>query len=64
MTYLRRKTALQSARIYRDKCAELEQRCRDLESEKEAVRYFWRSQVLEGKTRAVKILMQSLSKNH
>jgi len=34
--------ALFYARFYRDRCTELEQHCRQLENEKEGVRYFWR----------------------
>ena len=35
--------ALLSARIYRDKCTELQRRCGQLEYEKEGVRFFWRN---------------------
>lgn len=38
--------AIEQAAIYRDKCTELREKCRELE----AVRYFWRNRVLEGQT--------------
>ena len=49
--------ALFHARFYRDRCTELEQRCRELKNEKEGVRYFWRNKVLESQSRGGKILM-------
>ena len=36
------------------------QQCRELESEKEAVRYFWRNEVIEGQTRRAVMLRKSL----
>ena len=51
--------ALFYARFYRDLCADLQQRCRQLENEKEKVRYFWRNKVLEGQTRSGKILLMA-----
>ena len=51
--------ALFYARLYRDRCADLQQRCRQLENEKEKVRYFWRNKVLEGQTRSGKILLMA-----
>ena len=54
------KKAIQQAVSYSDKCTKLEQRCRDLETEKEAVRYFWRNKVFEGKSRAARMLKESL----
>ena len=56
----RENTALQSARLYRDRCTELKQHIRKLETEKEAVRYFWRNKVLEGQSRAGKIVKLSI----
>lgn len=56
--------ALQSVRLYRDRCTELQNRCRELETEKEAVRFFWRNKVLESQTRAGSLLMHSLSKKN
>ncbi len=47
--------ALQAVRLYRDKCTELRNHCRDVETEKEAVRFFWRNQVIESRTRASSI---------
>ena len=43
--------ALFYAIFYRDRCADLQQRCRQLENEKEKVRYFWRNKIL-GQTRS------------
>lgn len=52
--------AVQQATIYRDKCTELKQKCRHLQTEKEAVRFFWRNRVLEGQSRAAKIFRKSV----
>lgn len=49
--------------IYRDKCTELEEKCRQLEREKEAVRYFWRNKVLEGQSRSALMLKKSTLSN-
>lgn len=51
LLYNERKANEQAA-LYRDKCTELREKCRALETEKEAVRYFWRNKVLEGQTRS------------
>lgn len=48
--------ALFQARFFRNRCAELEKRIRQLEDEKEGVRYFWRNQVLECQSRSGKLL--------
>ena len=48
--------ALFQARFFRNRCAELEKRIRQLEDEKEGVRYFWRNQILECESRSGKIL--------
>ena len=54
------KRAVEQARIYRDKCTQLQTKCRRLEDEKESIRYFWRNKILEGETRAAKMLRMSL----
>ena len=51
--------ALFHARFYRDRCTYLEQRCRQLENDKEGIRYFWRNQVLESQSRGGKMLMMA-----
>ena len=51
--------AILHARSYRDRCTELEQRCRQLQNEKEGVRYFWRNKVLESQSRGGKMLMMA-----
>ena len=51
--------ALCYARFYRDRCSDLEQRCRQLENEKEGVRHFWRNKVLESQTRSGKMLLMA-----
>lgn len=56
----RENRALLGERLCRDQCSNLKKRIRELEDEKEAVRYFWRNQVLEGQSRGGKILKQSL----
>ena len=48
--------AVEHAILLRNKCTELEQKCRDMETEKEAVRFFWRDKLLEGQSRAARIL--------
>ena len=53
--------ALFNARFYRDRCETLEQTVRQLQTEKEAVRYFWRNKVLEGNSRAGRILKAAVS---
>ena len=45
--------AIEQARLYRN---ELNQQCKELESEKEAVRYFW----IEGHSRSATMLRKSL----
>lgn len=50
------KKAVEQARIYRDKCTQLQAKYRRLEQEKEALRYCWRNTLLEGETRAAKML--------
>ena len=58
----RENRALLNARICRDQCCNLKKRIRQLEEEKECVRYFWRNKVLEGQSRAGKMLKLSLGK--
>lgn len=55
--------AIQVAAVYRDKYTKLEQRNRDLETEKEALRHFWRNELIEGHTRAARMLKLSLADN-
>ena len=57
----RENTALQSARIYRDRCTDLKKRIRELEEEKEGVRHFWRNKVLEGNSRGGKMVMMAIN---
>ena len=57
----RENTALQSARIYRDRCTDLKKRIRKLEEEKEEIRFFWRNKVLEGNSRGGKWLCWQLT---
>lgn len=59
LVYNERK-ALEQAVIFRDKCTELEQKCRKLETEKEAVRYFWRNTLVEGQSRAARMVKECL----
>lgn len=59
----RENTALQSARIYRDECTRLKQRCRELETEKEGIRYFWRNKVFEGQSRGGYLLRLACQKS-
>ena len=59
----RENAALRAARLYRDQCTELKQRVRELETEKEGVRYFWRNQVLEGQQRGGKMIKLSIAKS-
>lgn len=49
------------ARFFRDRCEQLNQKIRQLETEKEGVRYFWRNKVLEGNTRAGEILKRAIN---
>ena len=51
--------AMFHARFYRDRCTELEQRCRQLENQKEGVRYFWRNKVFKSQSRGGKMLMMA-----
>ena len=39
-----------NASLLRDECTELKRRCRELEEEKEGIRYFWRNKVMEGQS--------------
>ena len=55
------KKAMQTATHFCDKCTMLEQKCRHLETDKKAVRYFWRNKLIEGQARAAKMLRSSLS---
>ena len=59
LVYNERK-ALEQAILFRDKCTELEQKCRHLETEKEAVRYFWRNKLVEGQSRAARMVKECL----
>jgi hypothetical protein len=59
LVYKERK-ALQQAVLFRDKCTELEQKCRELQTEKEAVRYFWRNKLVEGQSRAAQMVKECL----
>ena len=53
----RENTALQSARIYRNRFTDLKKRIRELEEEREGFRYFWRNKVLEGNSRGKMVMM-------
>lgn len=53
--------ALFQARFYRDRCECLEQKIRQLQTEKEGIRYFWRNQVFEGGSRSGRILKLAVS---
>ena len=53
--------ALFQARFFRDRCESLEQKIRQLQTEKEGVRYFWRNRVLEGHSRAGQILKLAIN---
>ena len=48
------------ARFFRDRCEQLNQKIRQLETEK-GVRYFWHNKVLEGNTRAGEILKRVIT---
>ena len=50
------------ATFFRDRCEELQQRIRQLETEKEGVRYFWRNKILEGQCRSGKILKLAIGR--
>jgi hypothetical protein len=52
--------ALFYARFYRDRCSDLEHRCRQLENEKEGVRHFWRNKVVESQSRSGKMLLMAI----
>lgn len=58
----REKGALFKARFFRNKCTELHQRCRALQTEKEEVRFFWRNKLLEGQSRAGRMVNLSINK--
>ena len=53
--------ALEQAMIYRDKCTTLKEKCRQLETEKEGVRFFWRNKLMEGQTHAAKMLKAAIT---
>ena len=57
----RQKDAEFHAKFFRDRCEQLNQKIRQLETEKEGVRYFWRNKVLEGNTRAGEILKLAIT---
>ena len=48
----RENKAISNAHLYRDECTQLKHRCRELEEEKEGIRYFWRNKVMEGQSRS------------
>ena len=52
----REEKAINTARIYRDQCNELKIRCRELEEEKEGIRYFWRNKIMEEQSRSGKMI--------
>ena len=52
--------ALQQAVLFGDKCTELEEKCRVLETKKEAVRYFWRNKLVEGQSHAARMVKECL----
>ena len=56
--------AIVDARLLRGKCEQLVRDCQKLEVEKDTVRYFWRTKVLEGQSRGGQMLMQSLTKRY
>ena len=53
--------ALLAARVYRDKCTHLQQQCRQLKTEKEAIRYFWRNKLLEGHSRGGRLVSMAIN---
>lgn len=55
--------ALSQARFYRDWCVELQKRIRELENEKEGIRFFWRNQIVEGQSRAGRMLKLAANRN-
>lgn len=57
----RENKATRNARLYRDKCTQLKHRCRELEEEKEGVRYFWRNQIMEGQSRSGMLVKLAVS---
>ena len=56
--------ALSQARFYRNWCANLQQRIRELENEKEGIRFFWRNQIVEGQSRAGRMLKLAANRNN
>lgn len=56
--------AMFHAHFHRDRCIELKQRCRQLENEKEGVRYFWRNKIkfFESQSRGGKMLTMAKTK--
>ena len=57
----KQKNVMFQAKFFRDRCEQLEQKIRQLKTEKEGVRYFWRNKVLEGECRAGKMLRLAVS---
>ena len=55
--------ALSQARFYRNCCAHLQMRIRELENEKEGIRFFWRNQIV-GQSRAGRILKLAVNSNN
>ena len=53
--------ALFHARFFRDRCESLKQKIRQLQTEKEGVRYFWRNRVLEGYSRGGQLLKLAIN---
>ena len=53
--------ALFQARFFRDRCESLKQQIRQLQTEKEGVRYFWRNRVLEGYSRGGQLLKLAIN---
>ena len=51
------------ALLFQNKCTRLEKKYRELENEKEAVRYFWRNTLVEGQNRAARMLKKCLVTN-
>ena len=56
-----KKTQFQ-ATFFRDRCEELQQRIRQLKTEKEGVRYFWRNKILEGQCRSGRTLKLAITR--
>ena len=57
----RQKDAEFHAKFFRDRCEQLNQKIKQLETEKQGVRYFWRNKVLESNTRAGEILKLAIT---